>query len=135
MRRAGIRAEIVDAGCCGLAGNFGFARGPYELSRAIGEQGVLPAVREAADDALVLADGFSCRTQIDQGGTGRRAMHLAEALALGLDGDPPTGRPERAVQRPAAPAPTARRLVSAAAIAPLSLSAYAAARRYTPPKG
>lgn len=130
MRRAGIRAEVLDAGCCGLAGNFGFERGHYELSMAIGEQGVLPAVREAADDALVLADGFSCRTQIEQGGTGRRAMHLAEALALGLDGDPPAGHPERAVRRPAAPAPTARRLVSAAAVASLSLSAYAVLRRY-----
>ncbi|MEU8437646.1 FAD-linked oxidase C-terminal domain-containing protein [Streptomyces sp. NPDC029216] len=95
MRRAGLDADVLDAGCCGLAGNFGFERGHYELSMAIAEQGVLPAVRATAADAFVLADGFSCRTQIEQGGTGRRALHLAEALALALDGPPPAGRPER----------------------------------------
>ncbi|MEU4348154.1 FAD-linked oxidase C-terminal domain-containing protein [Streptomyces sp. NPDC023838] len=100
MRRAGLDADVLDAGCCGLAGNFGFERGHYDLSMKIGEQGVLPAVREAAPGALVLADGFSCRTQIEQGGTGRRALHLAEALALGLDGPLPADHPERAAARP-----------------------------------
>ncbi|MFD9486488.1 hypothetical protein ACFWBX_21410 [Streptomyces sp. NPDC059991] len=95
MRRSGL-----DAGCCGLAGNFGFERGHYELSMKIGEQGVLPAVRDTAPGALVLADGFSCRTQIEQGGTGRRALHLAEALALGIDGPLPAHHPERAADRP-----------------------------------
>ncbi|MFF4496046.1 FAD-binding and (Fe-S)-binding domain-containing protein [Streptomyces sp. NPDC001546] len=95
MRRAGLDADVLDVGCCGLAGNFGFERGHYELSLAIAEQGVLPAVRATADDAFVLADGFSCRTQIEQAGTGRRALHLAEALALALDGPPPREHPER----------------------------------------
>jgi FAD/FMN-containing dehydrogenase/Fe-S oxidoreductase len=87
MKRAGINAERLDSGCCGLAGNFGFEAGHYEVSMACAEQALLPAVRNADPDTLVLADGFSCRTQIAQAGTGRRAMHLAEALQMaGNDG-------------------------------------------------
>ncbi|MBY8887245.1 FAD-binding oxidoreductase [Streptomyces sp. PTM05] len=115
MRRAGIDADVLDAGCCGLAGNFGFEAGHHELSMQIAELGVLPAIRQTAPDALVLADGFSCRTQIEQGGTGRGALHLAEALALALDGPAPADRPEKAAARPAAPAPAALRLATAAA--------------------
>jgi Fe-S oxidoreductase len=99
MRRAGIDADVLDEGCCGLAGNFGFEAGHHELSMRIGESGVLPAVRQTAPDALVLADGFSGRTQIEQGGTGRGALHLAEALALALDGPAPADRPEKAAAR------------------------------------
>ena len=88
MSSAGIDAEVLDAGCCGLAGNFGFERGHYEVSMAVGEQALLPAVRRAGPGTAVLADGFSCRTQIGHG-TGRTAVHLAELLAAGLDGEPP----------------------------------------------
>ena len=77
-------AQVLDAGCCGLAGNFGFERGHYGISLAIAESGVLPAVRSASPETLILADGFSCRTQIEQGGTGRRPLHMAEALAQAL---------------------------------------------------
>jgi FAD/FMN-containing dehydrogenase/Fe-S oxidoreductase len=84
MDRCGIRAEVLDAGCCGLAGNFGFERGHYDVSMACAEHKLLPAVRQAEDDTLVLADGFSCRTQIEQADTGRRATHLAEVLAASL---------------------------------------------------
>ena len=80
MRRAGIDAHRLDSGCCGLAGNFGFEQGHYEVSMACAEQALLPAVRAADPGTLVLADGFSCRTQIEQAGIGRRALHLAEAL-------------------------------------------------------
>jgi hypothetical protein len=104
MRRAGIHADVLDEGCCGLAGNFGFERGHSELSRAVGELGVLPAMREAPAGHLLLADGFSCRTQIEQGGTGRGAMHLAEVLALALDGPLPADRPEKLTERPEVPA-------------------------------
>jgi Fe-S oxidoreductase len=83
MQRAGITADIPDSGCCGLAGNFGFERGHYEVSQAVGERVLLPAVREAAPTTAVIADGFSCRTQIAQG-TPRRAVHLAEVLAAAL---------------------------------------------------
>ncbi|MDX6353281.1 MAG: hypothetical protein QOF98_184 [Streptomyces sp.] len=133
MRRAGIDAEVLDEGCCGLAGNFGFEAGHHELSMKIGELGVLPAVRQAAPSALVLADGFSCRTQIEQGGTGRRALHLAEALALGLDENrPPADHPEKAAARPAAPSPAATRLTTGAASAAVvaaGAGAYALLRR------
>ncbi|GAA2038852.1 FAD-binding and (Fe-S)-binding domain-containing protein [Nocardiopsis rhodophaea] len=83
MDRAGIDGEVLDSGCCGLAGNFGFEAEHYDVSTAVGERVLLPAVRAAAHDTLVLADGFSCRTQIEQH-TGRPALHLAEALARGL---------------------------------------------------
>jgi Fe-S oxidoreductase len=84
MKKAGIRADVPDSGCCGLAGNFGFERGHYNVSRAVGERVLLPAVRNAAPTTAVIADGFSCRTQIAQG-TPRRAVHLAEVLAAALD--------------------------------------------------
>ncbi len=73
---ASIRAV---SGCCGLAGNFGVERGHYDVSVAVAETALLPAVRAASGDAIVLADGFSCRTQLDQL-AGRRAIHLAELL-------------------------------------------------------
>jgi Fe-S oxidoreductase len=83
MSAAGIRATVPDSGCCGLAGNFGFERGHFEVSKAAGERVLLPAVRAAADDTLIVADGFSCRTQIGHG-TDRTPRHLAEVLASAL---------------------------------------------------
>jgi Fe-S oxidoreductase len=70
-RDAGVDLDVLDAGCCGLAGNFGFEAGHYDVSRACGERVLLPAVRDAAADTMVLAGGFSCRTQIESAGTGR----------------------------------------------------------------
>ncbi|MDQ3615355.1 MAG: FAD-binding oxidoreductase [Actinomycetota bacterium] len=90
MSAAGILASVPDSGCCGLAGNFGFEEGHYDVSQAAGERVILPAVREAAPGTSVLADGFSCRTQISQG-TSRRAHHLAEILASALDPPPSVG--------------------------------------------
>ena len=83
LERLGADAELLDAGCCGLAGNFGFERGHYEVSVACGEQVLLPRVRAADPDVAVVADGFSCRTQVEQL-TERRGAHLAEILAAGL---------------------------------------------------
>jgi FAD/FMN-containing dehydrogenase/Fe-S oxidoreductase len=84
LERMGVDAEVLDAGCCGMAGSFGFERGDhYRVAMAAGERVLLPRVREADGDTLVIADGFSCRTQIEQG-TGRRALHLAEVLRRGL---------------------------------------------------
>jgi Fe-S oxidoreductase len=68
------------AGCCGLAGNFGMEKGHYEVSTAIAELALLPALRDAAPGTVFLADGFSCRTQADQLG-GVRGTHLAQILA------------------------------------------------------
>jgi Fe-S oxidoreductase len=77
--RLGLDVDRPPQGCCGMAGSFGFAKETYDVSQAIGERVILPAVREAASDTLVLADGFSCREQIEQG-TGRATTHLAELL-------------------------------------------------------
>jgi Fe-S oxidoreductase len=82
---AGVDAEHLDSGCCGLAGNFGFERGHREVSEACAERVLLPRVRAAEPGTAVLADGFSCRTQIhelDSGG--REAVHMAELLAKAL---------------------------------------------------
>ncbi|MGV9872380.1 FAD-binding and (Fe-S)-binding domain-containing protein [Streptomyces cellulosae] len=80
---AGLTGELA-GGCCGLAGNFGFEEGHFEVSRTCAEEQLLPAVREAPEDAVVQADGFSCRTQLEQLG-GVRGRHLAEILAEALD--------------------------------------------------
>jgi FAD/FMN-containing dehydrogenase/Fe-S oxidoreductase len=81
----GVDAEVLDSGCCGLAGNFGFEKGHYDVSMACAERVLLPAVRAADPDVAVLADGFSCRTQLRQAGT-REPVHLAQlaARALGM---------------------------------------------------
>jgi FAD/FMN-containing dehydrogenase/Fe-S oxidoreductase len=80
LARAGLDATTLDAGCCGMAGSFGYEAGErYEVSMAIGERVLLPAVRQADDDTVLVADGFSCRSQI-AAGTGRRALHMAEVL-------------------------------------------------------
>ena len=83
LTRAGLDFEAPDTGCCGLAGSFGYERDHYEISMQIGERVLLPAVRASSAETLVVADGFSCRQQIAHG-TGRRALHLAEVLRLGL---------------------------------------------------
>nr|WP_198586860.1 FAD-binding and (Fe-S)-binding domain-containing protein [Glycomyces xiaoerkulensis] len=116
MGKAGLDAEVLRSGCCGLAGNFGFERGHYEISMDCAEQALLPAVRDTGPDTLVLADGFSCRTQIEAG-TGRQAVHLAEAL------DPASGE-GGAAPRPA-DGKVAGRLLTGAVV---GLGAAAAAR-------
>lgn len=83
LARMGIDNTTLDSGCCGLAGNFGFERGHYDVSVAAGEQVLLPAVRSATDETRILADGFSCRTQIAQQ-TPRSGTHLAELIAEAL---------------------------------------------------
>ncbi|NAS20802.1 FAD-binding protein [Herbidospora sp. NEAU-GS84] len=85
LRAAGVRAEHLDSGCCGLAGNFGFERGHLEVSEACAERVLLPRLRAAGRETAVLADGFSCRTQIHQlDSGGREGVHLAQLLAVGL---------------------------------------------------
>ncbi|MGI8310986.1 FAD-binding and (Fe-S)-binding domain-containing protein [Saccharopolyspora hattusasensis] len=83
LERVGVDTDVVSAGCCGLAGNFGFERGHWEVSQACAEQELFPKIRTAGADDLVLADGFSCRTQIAQG-TDREGTHLAKVLHQAL---------------------------------------------------
>ncbi|HEV7791983.1 MAG TPA: FAD-binding and (Fe-S)-binding domain-containing protein [Pseudonocardia sp.] len=86
LKALGVDATVLDSGCCGLAGNFGFEKGHYEVSMACAERVLLPAVRAADPGVEVLADGFSCRTQLRQAGQ-REPVHLAQLAvrALGLD--------------------------------------------------
>lgn len=77
--KTGAEFEILDSGCCGMAGAFGFSDAHYEISQAIGERSLLQKVRAESEDTLILANGFSCREQILQA-TGRKVYHLAQIL-------------------------------------------------------
>jgi hypothetical protein len=120
LARMGLDVEMLDSGCCGMAGGFGFERDHYAISIGAGERVLLPAVRRAPLDALIVADGFSCREQIEQT-TNRRALHTAQVLHLALrrQGDGAPGYyPERQYPEPAAWSPgTALPLVLGAGIA------------------
>jgi len=83
-RAAGAELEVLDAGCCGMAGAFGYERAHFEVSRAIGARVLFPAIDKAPPDAIIVADGFSCRSQIRHFCPSRRPMHLAEVLNLQL---------------------------------------------------
>ena len=80
----GAKAEILDDGCCGMAGSFGFEQHKYDLSMQIYEHKLGPHLREMPSERLVVADGFSCKTQIEQA-TGRRPLHLAQLLQIALN--------------------------------------------------
>jgi Fe-S oxidoreductase len=98
MERMGLDFEVLDSGCCGMAGSFGFERDHQEISVRIGERRLLPSVREAPRDALVIADGFSCKTQVSEL-TDRRPLHLAQVMRMAREHGPkgPAGNfPERA---------------------------------------
>jgi Fe-S oxidoreductase len=83
LRRMGVECQSVDAGCCGMAGPFGFEKDKFEVSQAIGERVLLPSVRRTEPDTLIVSDGFSCREQIFQA-TGRKALHCAEVIHFAL---------------------------------------------------
>jgi Fe-S oxidoreductase len=84
LKKMGATVTSPDAGCCGMAGPFGFEARKFDVSMAIGERVLLPAVRNAPGDTLIVSDGFSCREQIEQT-TGRKPVHLAEAIHLALN--------------------------------------------------
>jgi hypothetical protein len=133
LTTAGAQAEHLETGCCGLAGNFGFQVCYGEVSEACAECALLPRLREAAPGAVVLADGFSCRTQIhelDSGG--REALHLAEVLnrARAAGGVAAPNKDLAAGDRPVRPGVAARAAalagVTSAAAAVVTAAAYAA---------
>ena len=118
LQRMGLRVWSVQGGCCGLAGSWGFEEGKYGISMDCGEQALLPAVRSADDDTLIVADGFSCKTQIADSGAGRRALHTAQVLKLAREhrsGD----------EAPPPPAPAITRRVARTAAAALPAAAAA----------
>jgi Fe-S oxidoreductase len=80
LAATGGDVKMLDSGCCGMAGPFGFEQKSFSVSQALGERALLPAVRAADARTLIVTDGFSCREQIAQN-TDRRAVHLAEVLA------------------------------------------------------
>jgi FAD/FMN-containing dehydrogenase/Fe-S oxidoreductase len=130
----GLDYEMLDSGCCGMAGSFGFERDHYDVSMKVGELVVLPAVRRAAKDTLVIADGFSCREQIAQA-TDRRALHLAEVLDAAItygDTGPAGDYPERAIvdDYAAAARTNVRRTVVGVGIGAAMLLCVAAGRRW-----
>jgi len=106
LKQTGLEINVLDSGCCGMAGSFGFEQHKYAMSQQIGERVLLPAVREADADTLIVADGFSCREQIRQA-TRRETLHLAEVLQSALQrGRPPDGIPRDAARKQSAGANT-----------------------------
>ncbi|MFL5629489.1 MAG: FAD-binding and (Fe-S)-binding domain-containing protein [Ktedonobacteraceae bacterium] len=83
LTKLGLDFEVLDSGCCGMAGAFGFEKDHYDVSIKIGERVLLPAVRRADKNTLIIADGFSCREQIAQA-TDRRALHLAQVIQMAM---------------------------------------------------
>ena len=86
-RIPGLEVETIETSCCGMAGAFGYQAETVEVSRAMGELDLLPKVRAAAGDTLVVADGTSCRHQIADG-AGRQALHTAKVLAMAVEAAP-----------------------------------------------
>jgi Fe-S oxidoreductase len=86
-RAAGAELEVLDAGCCGMAGAFGYDREHFEVSKAIGARVLFPAIDRAPADAIIVAGGFSCRSQIRHFCPSRRPIHLAEVLNLADGGE------------------------------------------------
>jgi len=88
LSHAGLQVDAPDMGCCGMAGSFGFRPETYEASLRIADLALMPKVRGLSRSSVVVANGFSCREQIEDL-TGRETLHLAEVLAQGLERDKP----------------------------------------------
>ncbi|HET7762711.1 MAG TPA: heterodisulfide reductase-related iron-sulfur binding cluster, partial [Phycicoccus sp.] len=91
LERMGVSAEVLDAGCCGLAGSFGFSASKYDVSVRVGERKMAPRIREAGPETEVVTNGFSCREQIEHL-TGREPVHLAELLRRSIRASDPAAQ-------------------------------------------
>jgi FAD/FMN-containing dehydrogenase/Fe-S oxidoreductase len=132
LRRMGVDVEPVSGGCCGLAGSWGFEAGHYDVSLQCGEQALLPAVRSADSDTIVIADGFSCKTQIEQAQTGRRALHVAQAMKMAREHGPDgyrDGLPEEPLYEVRPQPSQVRRALRSGAVTAVALAAGAALTR------
>ena len=98
LKRLGVKFDLLKSGCCGMAGGFGYETPHYDVSVACGERVLLPRVRETPDDTLVIADGFSCREQIEQLGE-RHALHVAEVAQMALRKQPTAESRQPTVQK------------------------------------
>jgi hypothetical protein len=128
LRRMGVNFQVLDSGCCGMAGAFGFEKKHYEISLQCGERVLLPAVRGADEETVIVANGFSCREQIAQT-TPRAALHLAQVLALAYAAEAHEAAsvpPERRFAPPPGTRRKRRRLVMAAAVFAVLLVAVVA---------
>jgi Fe-S oxidoreductase len=135
LSRMGADVEPVSGGCCGLAGSWGFEQGHHDISMQCGELGLLPAVRKADRDTVVIANGFSCKTQIQQSDAGRRALHVSQVMKMAREHGPDgvrSGSPEEPYYevRPQPPVRIrAARLAAIAAIASAGAGVAVAALR------
>jgi Fe-S oxidoreductase len=125
LKKVGLDCKLPDSGCCGMAGSFGFEAHKFEVSKACGERVLIPAVRNAGKDTLIVADGFSCREQIEQL-SGRHALHTAQVLKMARETGPqgpPGNFPERnhPDSQPAEFKPLEIALIAGAAFAVVSL--------------
>lgn len=84
MEKMGLDYEMLDTGCCGLAGSFGFEDEHYDISMQVGEHRFFPIMRDAEKDTILIADGFSCKTQLEQG-SDRRALHIAQVIKMAME--------------------------------------------------
>ena len=87
MEKMGLHCEVLESGCCGMAGSFGYERDKYDVSVACGERALLPRVRQEPPSTIIMADGFSCKEQIAQQ-SDRHALHLAEVMQIALHQGP-----------------------------------------------
>ncbi len=96
LKKMSMDYQFLDSGCCGMAGSFGYEKDKYDISIAAGERYLLPHVRKAGINTVIISDGFSCKEQIHQE-TNRHGLHLAEVIQLGLHKAPERPYPERAI--------------------------------------
>ncbi|MDW5378750.1 FAD-binding and (Fe-S)-binding domain-containing protein [Halomonas sp. HP20-15] len=132
LEKMGLDYEVLDSGCCGMSGSFGFEREKYNVSIGAGERVLLPKVRDADEDTLIIANGFSCREQIGQT-TPRQALHIAEVLQMALDQAPVSQHPPEAAiverRRHAQRRANQRAAVTAGAMAAAGLALWKLSRR------
>ncbi len=134
LGKLGLDFEVLDSGCCGMAGAFGFERDHYDVSIACGERVLLPRVRESGKDTLVISDGFSCREQIRQT-TDRNALHTAQVLQMAIESGPrgPAGNfPEGQAIAPEPAIPSLRKTLALLAAGMTILCVIAASLRRRP---
>ncbi len=127
LKKLGLDVEVLDSGCCGMAGAFGFEKEHYDVSIKCGERVLLPGVRKSDKDTLIVADGFSCREQIRQT-TDRKALHLAQVMKMALEEGPrgPSGNfPEEKYVTPDAPIPSVGKTLALFGVAALVLGGIA----------
>jgi Fe-S oxidoreductase len=124
LEAMGVEVEVPDSGCCGLAGAWGYEQAHYDVSMACGERVLLPKMREASSDTLLVTAGFSCRSQIEHA-TNRRALHVAQVIQLARDHGaegPPGPYPERGASPKPRPS-AARRVTRATTVAAVAAAA------------